>query len=320
MSGDFKPPGFLRWGHLQTTLPSLFRKCPLVTDVRERITTPDGDFLDLDWRWSDAGAPWVVLTHGLEGHSRQAYIQGMAGAFEERGWNVLAWNLRGCSGEANRLLRTYHSGATDDLQVVLDRLFKETAVTGAALVGFSLGGNLTLKYLGEAGGAVDSRIRACVAISVPCDLEDSCRQLERLENRLYMARFMRTLRRKMDAKARQFPGRLNLDGLNQMRTFGEFDEAFTAPLHGFSGALDYWTRCSAKQFLARIRVPTLLINARNDPFLGTACFPGPAAVGDAPIHLEYPESGGHVGFVDRVLPFRFWSEARAVGFCSKQLA
>ena len=314
MPADYRPPLLFKSAHLQTIYPTVARRVPVVTTERERIDTPDGDFLDLDWARSEPSAKLAILTHGLEGHSRGHYTQGMAGALQRRGWNVLAWNFRGCSGEPNRQLRSYHSGATGELQIVLDRVFATTDYEKIALVGFSLGGNLTLKYLGDQGDSLDRRIRRAVAVSVPCDLASSARQLERLQNRVYMARFMRSLRTKVREKANRFSEALHVDGLDAMRTFAEFDDRYTAPIHGFKDADDYWSQSSCRHVLNRIAVPTLLINALDDPFLTPECFPREAAEKNPHFNMETPKHGGHLGFVAFNEKNEYWSEQRAAAF------
>ena len=281
--------------------------------TRERIGTPDDDFLDLDA--TDTGASRVViLSHGLEGSSRQTYIQGMARALVKRGWDVVALNCRGCGGEPNRQLRFYHSGATDDLGTVVDHVLANGRWEQLAMVGFSLGGNMTLKYLGEQGDAVDSRIKASVALSVPFDLAGSSVRLAAWSNRVYMRRFMRTLRAKVREKATRFPGRIDLTGLDAARTFADFDGGVTAPLHGFTSARDYWARAASRPYLPRITVPTLLVNAQDDPFLSPGCFPGKEAAASDVFHFEAPRFGGHVGFVTFGREDEYWSEARAAAF------
>lgn len=310
---DYIPPFCFRSAHLQTIYPTLFRKVALVTAVRKRIKTPDEDFIDLDWARSD-NSRLAVITHGLEGHSRSAYCQGMAQALQAGGWDVLAWNFRGCSGEPNRALQSYHSGATGELQIVLDHVFATTEYEAVSLVGFSLGGNVTLKYIGDFGAAIDARICGAVGISVPCDLASSAKQLERWQNRLYMARFMRSLRAKVREKAARFPGALDLEALDALRTFAEFDDRYTGPIHGFDGAEDYWAQSSCQHVLAKIAVPTLLISALDDPFLTAKCFPHEAAKANPYFDLETPKHGGHLGFVEFGDDPSYWSERRVVAF------
>jgi len=308
----YRPPFGLGEGHLQTIFPALFRRVALVTPERERIETPDGDFLDLDWSRGSRGGRLVVISHGLEGDSRNACVQGMAAAFKRAGWDVLAWNLRGCSGETNRLLRSYHSGATDDLATVLEHVPPQ--YTQIALVGFSLGGNITLKYLGDAGTAVSPRISAAVTFSVPCDLASSALALETSANRIYMAHFFGSMRQKVRVKMGMFPDAVSDEGLDAMRTFREFDGAYTAPMNGFASADDYWQRASSRSVLHRIAVPTLLVSAANDPFLPEQCLPKEEARASDAFYFENPPSGGHVGFVSFNATNEYWSETRAVAF------
>lgn len=281
--------------------------------IRERIDTPDGDFLDLDW--SETGAARLaVVSHGLEGDSQRSYIQGMVRACNLAGWDALAWNMRGCSEEPNRQVGAYHSGRTEDLEAVVQYAFKKYGYEQLALIGFSLGGNLTLKYLGERGTAVDDRICGAVAFSVPCDLQAGAEHLARWSNRLYMKRFLRSLRARVRTKMVLFPGVLDDDGLDDIRTFREFDGRYVAPLHGFSSAEDYWQRCSCKPLLRSITCPTLLINAADDPFLPAACYPEYEADRNNNFFLEIPRYGGHVGFVSFNAQHLYWSEQQATAF------
>jgi predicted alpha/beta-fold hydrolase len=310
LSSSYRPPWGLGNGHLQTILPVLFRRVATITCERERIETPDGDFLDLDWNRDHRSESLVIITHGLEGNSANASVRGMASAFHRAGWDTLAWNLRGCSGELNRLLRTYHSGAWEDLQSVIE--YAAGTYRRIALVGFSIGGNLTLKYLGDHGNSIDPRIVGAVAFSVPCDLASSARVMESRVNSIYMQHFLRNLRRKIREKASAFPGAVSTDGLGRIRTFREFDGTYTAPLNGFLSAEDYWAKASSKPSLSGITIPALLVNALNDPFLGAECFPREEAAANPHLQLELPESGGHLGFITR--GEEYWSESRAVEF------
>ncbi|MFP4316449.1 MAG: YheT family hydrolase [Desulfovibrionales bacterium] len=300
-------------GHVQTMYPALFRKSAHVNYRRERIATPDGDFLDLDWL--RAGFPGLaVISHGLEGSSRGKYVLGMAHMLHSHGWDVLALNFRGCSGEPNRTLRLYHSGVTDDLHTALRHGLRVGRYHKAVLVGFSMGGNQTLKYLGEDPDKVPAEVGSAIVFSVPCDLEGAALAMGRYENRVYMHKFLRTLRRKVEEKDQRFPGILDLRGIASLRTFQEFDERYTAPLHGFSSALDYWRTCSANRFLEAIDRPTLLVNALNDPFLSPTCFPLAQAAASPYLHLECPRSGGHVGFLGLDRKGVSWAEKRTVQF------
>jgi len=307
------PFGFTN-GHVQTIVSALCRRVPLVTRDRERITTPDGDFLDLDWNTQPRAKRLVILTHGLEGDSRDSYVQGMARAFQRARWDALAWSFRGCSGEPNRHLRSYHSGETEDLHTVVLHALATGRYEHVALIGFSLGGNVTLKYLGDLGPSVDRRISGAVAFSVPSDLAASSRQLEKESNHVYMRRFIVRLGAKIRQKMAAFPGQLTDAGLAEMRTFREFDDAYTAPIHGFASAEDYWARSSSNPVLSRIAVPTLMVNALDDPFLAPECFPEEVARQSAFFHLEAPRHGGHIGFLTFNWKNEYWSETRAVKF------
>ncbi len=308
---NYHPPSFLFNGHLQVIWANLCRRVSGVVYQRERIDTPDGDFLDLDWGrvGSDKLA---LLTHGLEGHSQRPYMLGMARALRCRGWDVLAWNFRGCSGVPNRLPRFYHSGDTTDLAAVVQYALRQGAYRSVALVGFSLGANVLLKYLGERGAAVDGRIKCGVAFSAPCHLPTSAEQMSAWENTLYLRRFMQQLRHKVAAKAHLRPGELEVEGLETLSNFRAFDDRYTAPLHGFRDAQDYWQRSSSKPYLGEIRVPVLIVNARNDSFLSAECYPVEEAKGSEFVYLERPQQGGHVGFP--LIGEEYWSERRAAEF------
>lgn len=309
----YRAPWLLRNGHVQTVFPVAFRRVHGVRYSRERLELGDGDFLDLDWSGPGSRRA-VVIAHGLEGSSQGAYVLGMARAFLRRGWDAVAMNFRGCSDEPNRLLRSYHSGATDDVMDVL-RHVRGRGYEAVALVGFSLGGNMVLKLLGELGVDAPGWLTGGVAISVPCDLRAACEAMARPINALYMRRFLVSLRAKLRSRQAQFPVELNDDGYERLRTFRHFDDRYTAPIHGFRDAEDYWAQCSARVFLPSIRRPTLLLSALDDPFLAPECFPTAIASGHEYLHLETPPHGGHVGFVGGGLaPGEYYSERRAVEF------
>ncbi|MDE2997135.1 MAG: alpha/beta fold hydrolase [Bacteroidota bacterium] len=299
----------MREPHWHTIFAAKVRSAPAPDWKRERIELPDGDFLDLDSIHTGSNTG-VILQHGLEGSTARTYMRGMANALVGAGLSVVAVNFRGCSGEPNRLPRSYHSGATEDLRAVLDAVAHRYETLHA--VGFSLGGNMLLKYLGEEGEA--SRIERAVAVSVPCDLAGSADQLATPGNRLYMWNFMRSLRAKMQQKAEAFPNQIDISGLDAMKTFHAFDDRFTAPLHGFRDAQHYWASCSSMHFLGGIRVPTLLLNAKDDPFLSDGCFPVETCSNSDHVFLEMPDWGGHVGFLDGA---QTYAEQRAVSFLSR---
>jgi len=308
----YVPPPGLTNGHLQTILP-LLRSVKGVHYRRERIATPDDDFLDLDW--AEIGSKRIaILSHGLEGNTQRNYVLGMIKALHRRGWDALAWNYRSCSGETNRKLRWYHSGETGDLHTVILHVSARNIYPEIALIGFSLGGNVTLKYLGEQGSELHGRISNVVAFSVPCDLKSSAHKLARPVNKLYMKRFLKTLRQKVQDKKQLFPGLIDDSNLQGIKTFMEFDDRYTAPLHGFKDADDYFARCSSRKFLPDIRVPALLVNAGNDPFLDEASFPYKEATSSAHFLFETPASGGHMGFIAFRNGGEYWSETRAMSF------
>ena len=295
--------------HLETIFPALFRKIPRIEPTQERISTSDLDFLDLDW-YRTGSRDLVIISHGLEGNTKRGYIKGMAEAFIKSGYDALAWNYRGCSGEMNLTSRFYHSGATDDLDTVVAHAASKGGYKKIHLIGFSLGGNITLKYLGENQGSVKEVCRA-IAISVPLDLDSSCIALARKENWLYERRFLRSLKKKVREKSNKMK-LPNMDQLDSIRTLREFDNYITGPLHGFKDAADYYARCSSKHFLDNIKIPTLIINARNDPFLSQACYP--EKVSNNHIQLQYPRHGGHVGFTLFNKKNLYWSEIQALAF------
>ena len=313
LKSSYQAPAWLIGGHAQTIYPALFRNVPAPLAEPQRLELPDGDFIDIGWSGKSARR-LAILSHGLEASAETNYIQGMAAALIRRGWDVLTWNFRGCGAEPNRLLRMYHSGETEDLHRIVQHALATHPARSIDLIGFSLGGNLTLKYLGERQGELPQRLHRAVAFSTPCDLECSSRQLSLLSNRLYMERFLITMRAKIRAKKRMFPDQIDLTGLNFIRTFQVFDDRFTAPIHGFKDAAEYWARNSCRQFLSEIRIPTLLVSAANDPFLGPGCYPREEAAASAHFHFEEPAAGGHVGFYARGGEGEYWSETRALEF------
>lgn len=309
-ASNYRPPVLLRSGHLQSAWPTLFRKVLLPGPEEETINTPDDDFLKLDW-YRQGSSRLAILSHGLEGHSRRPYMVGLARALLRDGWDVLTWNFRSCGGLMNRQPRYYHSGATGDLSHVVEHGRAQGYET-LYLGGFSMGGNLTLLYLAEQGERLASEIAGAVTFSVPCDLAGSARVLALPSRRVYMKRFLNDLGRKMTEKARRYPDLIDVAGFEEIRNFQQFDDRYTAPLHGFRDAEDYWARCSALPRLKDIRVPALMINAVDDPFLSRNCFPGARSVLGAHVQVETPKWGGHVGFVELARDGYYWSERRAV--------
>jgi uncharacterized protein len=306
----FRPPLFFRNGHIQTVLSVLLPRRPDGTFQRERLELVDGDFLDLGWARIGADR-LVVLSHGLEGSSDSRYIRGMAAALNAAEWDVLVWDFRGCSEETNRLPRLYHSGETGDLGAVID--CAAARYSRIALVGFSLGGNLILKYLGES--SPHPAVVSAAAVSAPLDLGATARALDRQwSKRIYRDSCIKSLIAKVEAKAVRFPEKFDVSGIRMIRTFEAFDDRYTAPIHGFRDVEDYWKRSSARQFLNRITVPTLILNACDDPLLTAESFPVAEAEANPCLFLEMPKWGGHLGFVDLVRGIEPWSEQRVVEF------
>ena len=304
----YRPPYFLFNKHLETIYPAVFRKVDLPAFTRERIHTPDDDFLDLDWL-THGSENLVIISHGLEGNSQRPYIKGMAKAFYDRGYDALAWNYRGCGEEMNRQLRFYHSGATDDLDVVVKHA--ASRYKSISLIGFSLGGNITLKYLGEKGSDVMPVVKNAAVFSVPLNLRTSCERISTRENFLYSNRFLKSLKNKVISKSRLMSG-IDIAGIEGITNLKDFDDRYTAPLHGFKDAAHYYQSCSSLYSLMNIQVPTLVVNAENDPFLSDGCYP--RDINNPFIQFEFPKRGGHVGFAMFNQNGLYWSELRALRF------
>lgn len=311
-SRPYKPWFYFLGPHFETIFPYLFRSVNDPEYHRERVELPDGDFLDLDWKRGHSDR-LLVLCHGLEGSSDSQYMRGMTLAAYERGWDVLCINFRSCSGEMNRLLRMYHHGEIEDLKYVIRLVLSRERYQLVALCGFSLGGNVILKYLGVLANDVPKQIGAAVAISVPCDLASSSDALDRWYNQMYSRRFMRSLKPKFAHKDRQFPGLINMAVYDEIRTWAEYDNTFTTAVTGFADSMEYYQQGSANNFLAGISTRTLLINAQNDPFLREPSYPVKHCADHPHIYLEMPRYGGHVGFW---YPGRkhSWVEDRALDF------
>jgi predicted alpha/beta-fold hydrolase len=308
----YKAPFWLPDGHSQSIYPSLFRKVPLTHSHSERLELPDGDFLDVDWHLRNGELhekPLLIVSHGLEGDSRRHYITGLIRSLPE--FHALAWNYRSCSDDPNRNLRFYHSGATDDLDFVIQEALLR-GVKDIYLAGFSLGGNLSLKWLGENGKKASQFVRKAVAFSVPLHLSSSSQQLTRWENRLYTHRFLQTLLEKVTEKSARYPQDITPSMLASIRSLYEFDNVITGPLHGFKDAEDYYERNSSLYFLSGIRVPTLIVNAKNDPFLSQECLP--EQIDSDFVQIELPDSGGHCGFYPRNYRGQTWAEQRAAAW------
>lgn len=313
----YRPSALFRNAHINTIYSALLRRVPGVRYQRERLFTPDGDFLDLDW--STAGSDrLLIVVHGLEGSADRPYVRGMIRYFNERGWDGLGMNFRGCSGEPNLRLRSYHMGETEDLGLIVRHALERGRYRHLALVGFSLGGNVVMKYLGEARADRPGEVAAAVALSVPCHITSANREIDRWYNFLYLRRFLRSLNAKMSEKASRFPG--EVPALRPLpRSFQTFDDQFTGPIHGFRDARDYWESTGSLRFIPAIDVPTLLINARDDTFLSHACYPVELAQGHDRFYLEIPRWGGHVGFYQANGEVAIWSEKRTFAFIDEKI-
>jgi predicted alpha/beta-fold hydrolase len=296
LSVPYRAPSWLPGGHLQTIYPALFVRKPAVAYRRERWTAPDSDFIDIDFIDGQPGQPLLVLFHGLEGSSDSHYARAMMATVAEMGWSGAVPHFRGCSGEMNLAPRFYHSGDTEEIDWIMRKLASHAQGVGAGKLyaaGISLGGNALLRWLGETGHGAEIVDAAC-AISAPLDLAGGGAALGKGFNRLYAQNFLRTMRAKSLSKLEQFPRLFDREQLMQARDLYTFDNIVTAPLHGFRNTDDYWHRASAKHVLGDITVPTLVLNARNDPFLPEQHLPRSAAPS---VRLAYPEQGGHVGFL-----------------------
>ena len=323
-SGDYRPPWWCRSGHLQTVWGPLFRRGGLAAR-RERLVTPDEDFLDLDWvEPASPSTTLLLVLHGLEGSSRSHYAVGLARGAIARGWRAAILNFRSCSGELNRARRFYHSGETGDLGEVVRRLLAREPRLALLVAGVSLGGNVLIKWLGERGEETPAQLAGAVAISTPFDLAPCTRALDSgVRRRIYTANFLRTMRAKVRAKAARdggFANRVDVVAAARARTFAEYDRAVTAPLGGFTDELDYWQRASSAPWLARVRRPTLLINALDDPIVPPEALPDPRGL-PRWVRAEFTPHGGHAGFLEGAWPWRLgsWAERRAVAFLAECL-
>ncbi len=306
----YRSPNVLFNRHLQTIYPAIFRKPSVPNYFRERISTPDDDFLDLDWLKND-NKHLVIISHGLEGNSSRAYVRGMANIFFRNGIDVLCWNYRGCSEEPNLKPHSYHSGATEDLEWVI----KHSLTKGyklISLIGFSLGGNMNLKYLGETSTAKFPELKSCVVFSVPLNLKSCSIQLHKRSNYLYERRFLKSFFAKIREKSKRLQ-EVDKNYLKFVKSVFDFDEYYTAPLSGYRSAIDYYDQCSSKNFIKSIKIPTLVVNALNDPFLGPECSDPNEFLNSSNVWLDLPLHGGHCGF-SLFNNSYFWSELKALEF------
>ncbi len=301
MADHYLPPRWLPGGHLQTIIPATCMRRSPVAYRRERWSAPDGDFIDVDWLDGQAGKPLVVLFHGLEGSSQSHYASALMSVLAELGWSGAAPHFRGCSGEANRAPRFYHSGDAIEIDWLLRRFAAHRQQAGHSrlyAVGVSLGGNALLRWLGESQHQAEIVDAAC-AVSAPLDLAAGGAALSRGPNLIYTRMFLQSLKPKCLHKLAQYPGLFDRDAMLGARNLYEFDNVVTAPLHGYRDTDDYWDRASARHVLHDITLPTLVLNAQNDPFLPARFLPRSAA---PQVTLDYPRHGGHVGFAHGLLP------------------
>jgi predicted alpha/beta-fold hydrolase len=306
MTHTYTPAWWVPGAHLHTLWGRLVRRGPRVPTHAERWETPDGDFVDVRRLEAPAGAPRLLLLHGLEGTPRSHYVRGILAEARRRGWGADLLVFRGCGGELNRARRFYHSGETADAAYFLDRVAAEYPETPLLLAGVSLGGNVLLKLLGERGRDLPAQVKGAAAVSVPYDLMRSSRHIDQGFSRVYQRHFLRSLRRKALAKLERYPDLVPAGTLDQVETMYAFDDRVTAPIHGFRDAADYYERSSSIRWLDRIRVPALLLSAIDDPFLPPDVLEEVRriAAGNPMLEVEFVDRGGHVGFVSGHLPWR----------------
>ncbi len=315
IESQYKPPYFFRNGFISTVYSGLVRRVNGLTQERERIKVSDGDFLDLDWSFSENKTnKLIIILHGLEGNGQRPYTTATAKLFNENNTDALCVNFRSCSGEDNTHYRSYHSGDTGDLQDVIKHVLKTRDYSDIYIKGFSLGGNVVLKYLGETPN-IPEEVKAGIAVSVPCYLYGSCLELHKLNNKLYHDRFKKHLTDKLKIKQKRFPDLISTKDIKSIKTLKDFDNLYTSKAHGFKDALEYYEKSSSLQFLPNITIPTLIINALNDSFLSPECFPVKEAKENEFIFLEMPKYGGHVGFHDR--KNSYYNEYRALEFVAE---
>lgn len=310
--------GLFRHAHINTIYPAIFRKVKGVSYQRERIKTPDNDFLDLDWVIKSGNDKLIIVLHGLEGSADRSYVRGIIKHFHKFGWDGLGLNFRGCSGAVNHQLQSYHMGMTGDLDLVIQHALQQKHYKTIMLSGFSLGGNVVLKYLGDNGKEIPPEVKGAVVYSVPCHIRSANIAINRRENTLYRYRFIKGLYQKVEQKAVLYPEEIQLHYPRPVY-FKEFDDLYTAPIHGFKDALDYWEKCSSLYVIPNIKVPTLLVNARDDSFLSEECYPISLAEKSPNFFLEIPVWGGHVGFVSQYPAGAYWSEVNALKFVAEQV-
>ena len=307
----YKPPLWLRNGHINTFYPYFFRKRIQHKYTRIRYTTPDQDFFDVDWLHVNNSKKIAILIHGLEGSSDSQYIMGTTHALSQNGYNIAAFNFRSCSGEMNIQPALYHSGWTKDLHHLIGMI--ENDYEELFICGFSLGGNVVMKYISDGIYDMSTKIKAVIGVSVPCDLKAGSIKIKHLKNHFYENKFLETLLAKMKIKQQQFPEVADFSKISKVKTLWDFDEYFTAPIHGFTNAEDYYDKCNSLQFLDNVTLPALIINARDDSFLPSSSYPYKQAESSKNLYLMTPQHGGHVGFTTFGTSY-YWVENEILNF------
>ena len=318
---SFTAPWWLRNAHCQTIWPSLVRRAPKIVTTRERLELADGDFIDLNWispRHARSDTPIVIVLHGLGGSITSQYASGILRAIQQHGWRGVLMHFRGCSGEPNRLPRCYHAGETEDFNTLVTLLQQREPSAPLAAIGYSLGGNVLLKWLGERGA--QAPLLAAVAVSVPFSLSVTGRRLNQGLSRLYQSYLLRSLRKVIRKKFTHPSFPVTHSDVAAVRTIWEYDNAVTAPLHGFSDADDYYAKSSSRQYLRHIAIPTLILHAADDPFMTEHAIPSQDEL-SASISFELSTHGGHVAFITGRYPWRpeYWLERRIPNFLATKL-
>jgi predicted alpha/beta-fold hydrolase len=308
---EYLPAFLFRNNHINTIFPYFFRKRPALTFQRKQVETPDGDFFDVDWLLQSNNDKLMVLLHGLEGSSHSQYILGTASLFQKSGFNVAAINFRSCSGTLNRGKKLYHSGFTEDLEYFLQ--YHSQPFSQIFLCGFSLGGSVVMNYLGRKYPSDNVSISAAAGVSVPCDLHSGSIRLRKWYNYIYEQKFLTSLTSKIKSLSEINPEVFDAGQIKKVRSLMDFDDYYTAPIHGFKDGLDYYRTCSCLPVLRHVKVPSLLINAQDDSFLTPEAFPYSIAEENDYLHLDAPRYGGHVGF-SQFRAETYWNEMKVLNF------
>lgn len=296
LKSTYKPKGLHKSMHFATIFNNTIRKVNVRYDKRERIELEDGDFMDVDWKFTlNKSKKLIICLHGLEGSTSSKYMLGMAKHGTARGYDVLGVNFRGCSGEPNRLFKAYHAAAIDDLEEIIKHVLTLKKYTHIYLKGFSLGGNLVMFYMGK-NQKIPKEIKAAMAVSSPNYLKACCDKQTKRENLIYAKNFLYTMKRKLKEKQTKFPNLLDVESIKKVKTLTDFDHLYTAKAFGYKDAFDYYDNCSSSFFMKDITTPTLLINAKNDSFLSDKCYPIDKAKTNPHFFFESPDAGGHLGF------------------------